>query len=56
MDKTKREWNHGGEVGMAGVRGRDRGKGRKLYLNNNKNFLMEKNKHLNFVNLKKRKS
>ena len=39
MDKTKEGWNQGREVGIAGVGGDVGGKGRKLYLNNNKKFL-----------------
>ena len=38
MDKTKEGWNQGREVGIAGVGGEVGGKGRKLYLNNNKKF------------------
>ena len=36
MDKNKGMWKQGREVGMAGVVGRGAGKGRELYLNNNK--------------------
>ena len=36
MHKIKERWNQGREVGMAGVGGIMRGKGRQLYLNNNK--------------------
>ena len=35
MDKTKREWDQGREVAMAGVWGEWGGKCRQLYLNNN---------------------
>ena len=45
MDKNKGEWQ-GREVGMARVRGGGGGKGRKLYLNNNKiqKYLIKKRK------------
>ena len=36
MDKTKREWDQGREVAMAGVWGEWGGKCRQLYLNSNK--------------------
>ena len=42
MDKTKRGWNQGRGVGMAGMGGMVGGKGRKLYLNNHKILKMKK--------------
>ena len=36
-DKTKGVWNHGREVGMAGMWGSGGGECRQLYLNNNNN-------------------
>ena len=36
MDKNKGEWKQGRDVGMLGWWGVVGGKGRKLYLNNNK--------------------
>ena len=38
MDKTKVGWNQWGEVGWLGLRAEVEGKGKKLYLNNSKNF------------------
>ena len=36
MDANKGGWRQGKEVGKVGLVGRDGGKGRKLFLNNNK--------------------
>ena len=43
MGITRWRWKQGKEVGRAGVAGRGEGKGRKLYLNNNKKKSMYKN-------------
>ena len=50
MDKkTRGVVERGEEVGMAGVVGRDEGKGRKLYLNNNKSPSIKKNNKTCFL-------
>ena len=45
MDKTKKGWNQGTEVWMAGVGRIGGGESRQLYLNNNKILKMKKNKN-----------
>ena len=42
MDKTKKGWNQGTEVWMAGVGRIGGGESRQLYLNKNKILKMEK--------------